>query len=274
MTAPSPVTGATPDLGAGLRRLAGRVAIITGGATGIGLAAADRFAREGAAVVIAGRRREAGEAAAARLRAQGADARFVAADVAREDDIDGLVASALDHHGRVDVLYANAGTLVTGTALETDPATWRHVIDVNLTGQYLLARAGIPALREAGGGAIIFTASELGLVGASECVAYCAAKGAVVNMTRAMAIDCAPNGIRVNCIAPGPVRTAMIDGFFAAGKDPAALERRQTDPVLLRRIAAPEEIAACAVHLASDDASYMTGAVMVVDGGATAWYGL
>jgi NAD(P)-dependent dehydrogenase (short-subunit alcohol dehydrogenase family) len=172
------------------------------------------------------------------------------------------------------VLYANAGVLESGTAPETSLETWQRIIDVNLSGQFHLVKYGIPALVEAGGGSIILTASELGLVGASECVAYCAAKGGVVNMTRALAIDCAPHGIRVNCICPGPIRTNMIERFFAEADDRDEVERRQIEPVLLKRLGEPEEIARTAVHLASDESSYTTGAIHVVDGGITTGYGL
>jgi len=185
-----------------------------------------------------------------------------------------LVHEARAAFGRLDVLYGNAGLLETGTAPATSEATWRRVLDTNLAGQFHLAKHGIPLLAQDGGGSIVLTASELGLVGASECVAYCAAKGGLINMTRALAIDCAPLGIRVNCVAPGPVRTGLLEGFFASSPDPAATEARQVEPVLLRRIAEPEEIARAALHLACEESSYTTGSVMVVDGGATAWYGL
>ena len=162
----------------------------------------------------------------------------------------------------------------TGTAPETSEDAWRLAIDVNLGGAFRLAKFGIPALVRAGGGSIVLTASELGLVGASNAAAYCASKGGVVNLTRAMAIDCGPLGIRVNCLCPGPIETPMLREWFEEASDPAEAERVQTEPVLLGRIGRPHEIADAAVHLASDASSYMTGSMMVVDGGATAWYGL
>jgi meso-butanediol dehydrogenase / (S,S)-butanediol dehydrogenase / diacetyl reductase len=261
---------ATPSTG----RLGEKVAVITGASSGIGRAAALAFAREGAAVALGSRDDRAGGEVANSIAADGGRAIFRETDVSRPEDVEDLVGAARGEFGRVDVLYANAGVLETGTAPDTGVETWRRVIDVNLAGQFHLAKFGVPALVEAGGGAIIFTASELGLVGASECVAYCAAKGGVVNMTRAVAIDCAPHGIRVNCLCPGPIRTKMIERFFSEADDPGETERRQVEPVLLKRLGDPEEIAQAAVHLASEESSYMTGAVQVVDGGATAWYGL
>jgi NAD(P)-dependent dehydrogenase (short-subunit alcohol dehydrogenase family) len=151
---------------------------------------------------------------------------------------------------------------------------WHRTIDTNLAGQFYLAKYGIPKLIEHGGKVIIFTASELGTVGAAESVAYCASKGAVINMTRAVAIDCAPYGIRVNCFCPGPVDTPMLTNWFEGSKDPDALRERQMRPILLQRFGRPEEMAEIAVFLASDASSYMTGSILIADGGCTATYGL
>jgi NAD(P)-dependent dehydrogenase (short-subunit alcohol dehydrogenase family) len=132
----------------------------------------------------------------------------------------------------------------------------------------------MPELARSGHGSLILTASELGLVGTSRSVAYCAAKGGVVNMARAIAVDCRANGVRVNCLCPGPVETPMIRRWFDEAEDPVAFEAEQVDPVLLGRLGRPHEIAAAALFLASDESAFMTGSVMVVDGGATSWYGL
>jgi NAD(P)-dependent dehydrogenase (short-subunit alcohol dehydrogenase family) len=199
---------------------------------------------------------------------------FVRTDVRVPEEVEALVGRAEERFGAVHVLYASAGVMLTGTAPETTEDVYGTVMDVNVGGTFRLARYGIPALERAGGGSIVLTASELGLVGASEAVAYCASKGAVINMTRALAIDCGPLGIRVNCLCPGPIDTPMLRDWFEAGDDPVELERRQTQPVLLKRIGRPGEIADVAVFLASDMSAYMTGAVVVADGGATAWYGL
>lgn len=255
-------------------RLAGKVALITGGSSGIGAAAARRFAGEGARVAVGGRDVTRGEAVVGEIERDGGAAAFMPVDVADPESVHALVDAAQTRFGRLDVLYANAGILAAGAADETDPALWQRVLAVNLSGQFYLAKYGIPALERAGGGAIILTGSDLGLVGASSSVAYCAAKGGIVNLARALAVDCAAQHIRVNCLCPGPVATPMLEGWFAAASDPDRLRATQRGPILLGRFGEPEEIADAAVFLASDEASFVTGAVLSVDGGVTAWYGL
>lgn len=256
-------------------RLQDKVVILTGGTSGIGKASALLFAREGATVVIGARSEQAGRDLVAEIEGDGrGQALFVKTDVAKPEQVESLVQQTLSRYGRVDVLYANSGVFPGGTAPETSLETWRLAIDVNLAGQFYLAKYGIPALIDTGGKVIIFTASELGTVGATATVAYCAAKGGVINMTRAVAIDCAPHGIRVNCLAPGPVETPMLREWIDASADPQALEETQKSPVLLKRFGTPEEIAEVALFMASDASSFMTGALIVADGGATAWYGL
>lgn len=259
---------------AGSGRLVGKVAVITGASSGMGRAGAIRFAAEGAKVVASSNREDEGKRVVQHIEEQGGTATFMSCDVTRPDDVQALIAAAEDAYGAVHVLYASAGVMATGTAPETSEEDWRLAIEVNLGGCFRLAKFGIPALQRAGGGSIILTASELGLVGASRSAAYCAAKGGVVNLTRALAIDCGPLGIRVNCLCPGPIETPMLRDWLNAAPDPAEAERIQTAPVLLGRIGRPEEIVEAALHLASDASSYATGSVTVVDGGATAWYGL
>jgi NAD(P)-dependent dehydrogenase (short-subunit alcohol dehydrogenase family) len=258
----------------GSERLKQKVAVITGATSGLGRAGALRFGEEGARVVAASRREAEGREVVRAIEAGGGEAIFFKCDVRNPGEVERLVASAEERFGLVNVLYASAGVMPTGAAPETSEADWRLAIDVNLGGAFWLAKFGIPALERAGGGSIILTASELGLVGARRAAAYCAAKGGVVNLTRALAVDCGPRGIRVNCLCPGPIETPMLRGWFDAEPDPAEAERIQTEPVPLGRVGMPAEIADAAVHLASDASSYMTGSIMVVDGGATAWYGL
>jgi len=255
-------------------RLSHKVAVITGATSGLGWTGAVRFAEEGAKVVAASRRETEGAEVVRAIEAAGGEAIFVKCDVADPSDVERLIGSAEARFGSVHVLYHSAGVMPTGTAPETSDTDWRLAIDVNLGGAFWLAKFGIPALERAGGGSIILTASELGLVGARKTAAYCAAKGGVVNLVRALAVDCGPLGIRVNCLCPGPIDTPMLRGWFEAAPNRAAAEHVQTDPLPLGRIGRPGEIADAAVHLASDASSYMTGSVMVVDGGATAWYGL
>jgi len=254
--------------------LAGRVAIVTGGTSGLGRAGAIRFAGEGAAVVVASPQEAEGEKVVAEIGELGGEATYVPTDVRVPEAVDALVARAEERYGAVHVLYASAGVMITGSAPGTPEDVYATVMDVNVGGTFRLARSGIPALERAGGGSIVLTASELGLVGTSEAVAYCASKGAVVNMTRALAIDCAPLGIRVNCLCPGPIDTPMLREWLEAADDAAELERRQVEPIMLKRVGRPDEMASVALFLASELSSYMTGSVVAADGGATAWYGL
>lgn len=258
----------------GPKRLAGKVAVITGATSGLGRAGAVRFAAEGAKVVAGSRREAEGKEVVDEIERAGGEALFVACDVTRSDDVRDLIAAAEERFGSVNVLYASAGVMHAASAPDTSEEVWRQTIDVNLGGTFRLAKFGIPALGRAGGGSIVLTASELGLVGTSRAVAYCASKGGVVNLTRALAIDCAPLGIRVNAVCPGPIETPMLRDWFNEEPDPAKAEQAQIDPILLKRIGRPDEIADAVVHLASDASSYMTGTTLVVDGGATAWYGL
>lgn len=266
-------------------KLQDRTAIITGGASGIGAAAARLFAEEGAHVVVADVDEAAGTQVVAAILAARAEAAgvpaagqpgvppalFVPCDVREAQQVEALVESARSVYGAVHVLYGSAGVQFEGTAEQTSLDEFMRCLAVNLAGQFTLCKYGIPALRDAGGGSIVLTSSELGLVGTARTVAYCAAKGGVVNMTRALAIDCAADGIRVNCIDPGPIDTPMLAGWLT--DDPVRLAA-QLKPVLLGRLGRPEEIARGALFLACDDSSYMTGAQLVLDGGATCWYGL
>ncbi len=256
-------------------KLEAKVVILTGGTSGIGRAAVRLFCREGAKVVIGARNEEAGASVVQEVQEDGrGEALFIKTDVSAPEQVENLVNETIKSYGRVDVLYGNSGVLPTSTAPDTTLETWRRCIDVNLSGNFYLAKYGIPALIETGGKTILFTGSELGTVGASAMVAYCASKGGVINMTRALAIDCAPHGIRVNCLAPGPIETPMLRKMFDDAENPDEYEQIQVEPILLKRFGTPEEIAEVALFLASDASSYMTGAIVVADGGATAWYGL
>jgi NAD(P)-dependent dehydrogenase (short-subunit alcohol dehydrogenase family) len=256
-------------------KLAGKVAIITGGNSGIGRASARLFAHEGAKVTIGARNEQTGASIVQMIKDEGrGDALFVKTDVSQPEDVENLVKSCIERFGRLDILYGNSGIFPPGTAPDTPIETWRNTIYTNLGGQFYLAKYGIPELIKFGGDSIIFTASELGTVGVKEGVAYCASKGGLINMTRAIAIDCAVHNIRVNCLAPGPVETPMKRAWLNQAENPRELEDAQIKPVLLKRFGTPEEIAEVAVFLASDASSFMTGAILIVDGGATSWYGL
>jgi NAD(P)-dependent dehydrogenase (short-subunit alcohol dehydrogenase family) len=251
-------------------RLQGKVALIVGGTSGIGLAIAQRYGKEGAAVVVASRSAAAVERTVALLRAEGAQADGVTCDIRHAHEVEQAVRYVLDRFGQFDIAVASAGTGDGGTtATETDEETWQRVIDVNLKGVFLLAKYAIPAM-ESRGGVIIPIASQLGLVGARNEVALCAAKGGVVNMTRALALDCAPMGIRVNCICPAAVETPMLKAWFQSQPDPGGFRAEWTAHHPLGRLGEPEDIAGAAVFLASDDATWITGVILPVDGGFVA----
>jgi NAD(P)-dependent dehydrogenase (short-subunit alcohol dehydrogenase family) len=249
-------------------RLAGKAALVTGGAVGIGRATCARFAREGAAVTVFDRDADGARACADEIEASGGRSLAIAGDVTRLDDAVAAVARSAETFGGLDVLVNNAGVIGSGTVETTDEAEWHRVVSVNLTGVYLVSKAAIPALRQRGGGAIVNVSSAAGLAAWYDQAAYDASKGAVVNLTRSMALDFASAGIRVNCLVPAHVVTPMSENFIRAGGAEAAYRReRVLEAIPLGRFSEPEEIAAGALFLASDEASYATGSCLVLDGG-------
>lgn len=241
--------------------------VITGGASGIGAAAARRFHAEGAKVVIADLNDALGEALVAELGA--GRALYQHTDVADWPAVEALMQAAVDAYGRLDVLFNNAGIGCFGATPDLDIAEWQRVINIDLNSVFYGCKAAIPHMRASGGGAIVNTASASGLAGDYSFTAYNAAKGAVINYTRAAGIDHAREGIRINAVCPGPVDTPIIAGV----KDMPGVQAIWDDCVPMGRFARPEEIAAAVLFLASADASYMTGAIIAVDGGLTAHTG-
>ena len=251
-------------------RLKERVALVTGAGSGIGRASALKFAREGARVVAADSEPEGNAETVRSIHAEGGTASAVQADVTRSGDVQRMVATAVDTYGHLDILFNNAGISIDGTILEMDEASYDRLFAVNVKGVFLGCKEAIPVMKAQGGGVILNTASQLGIVGVSGSVVYPATKGAVVQMTRCLALDHAADDIRVNCICPGPIETAM---FYNTAKRMGSVEAARTmmtEPVPLGRIGAPEEMANLAAFLCSDEASFITGATIVADGGWTA----
>jgi meso-butanediol dehydrogenase / (S,S)-butanediol dehydrogenase / diacetyl reductase len=244
-------------------RLADKVAIITGGGSGIGRGIAVAYAHEGARIAICGRDRKKLDAVAGEI---GPACMAVAVDVSAAKQVELLVRMAVEHFGRVTTLVNNAGLLLAGTAESLRDDEWEQTFNVNVRGPWLLARAALPHLRAAGGGSIINLGSVLSTLGARNRVAYAASKGAVLAMTRAMALDHAADKIRVNCICPGIVETEMVAAF---NMDEAARKQRLAMHPL-GRFGQPEDVAGLAVFLASDDSSWITGSAYNVDGGYAA----
>ncbi|HWE37926.1 MAG TPA: SDR family oxidoreductase [Isosphaeraceae bacterium] len=256
----------------GRDRLAGKVAVITGAGAGIGRATAELFAEEGASVVIAERDEAAGRDAADRIHHAGGAARFVRTDVADEASVRDMAAEIESSFSRVDILVNNAAVFVL-RGVEATPEEWRQILDVNVMGPALVAKHVVPLMRRAGGGAIVNLGSISSYIAQPHYVTYNATKAAIVNMSRCMALDLAPDNIRVNTICPGTVWTAVVERQNRdAGRDRDAADVHPSwgGASLLKRIAEPREIAFAILFLASDEASYITAASLLVDGGYTA----
>jgi len=243
------------------------VVLITGGLTGIGRAAAVAFAKKGANVVVAGRRDEAGKALADELRGFGSEAEFINADVRKEDDVRALVDRTIERFGRLDVAVNNAGTEgrpgpITDQTAESYAATF----DTNVLGTLLSMKHELRVMQAQGSGSIINISSTYGHEGGAGASVYVASKHAVEGMTKSASLEAASSGVRVNAVAPGPIETGMLDRFTGTSERKAALLKT----VPLGRVGAPADIARAAVFLASEDASFITGQVLTVDGGKTA----
>lgn len=251
-------------------QLAGKAAIITGGASGIGRATVELFTEEGAAVVIADINNEEGEKIAQVLSGKGGKVIFKRCDVTIAEDCREVVKTAVEELGGLDILFNNAGAIRRADILETSETEWDLVMGVNVKSVFLMSKFAVPVMAHAGGGAIINSGSGWGLKGGGKAVSYCAAKAAVVNMTRAMAIDHGPQNIRVNCVCPGDINTPMLrDEARQLSQDEALfLEEAAERP--LGRFGEPIEVARAVLFLASEAASFVTGTALVVDGGGIA----
>jgi len=253
-------------------RLQGQVALITGGTSGIGEATARLFAREGAKVSITGRRIELGQRVAAEIRSGGGEAIFIAADVTQAEDCRRSIDETLAAYGRIDILFNNAGIVTRGTLEETSEDEWLQTFDVNVKGTYLMTKLVLPIMREQGGGVIVNNSSDWGIVGGPGYTAYSASKGAVVLLTKSVALEVARDHIRVNAVCPGDtyVERWRLDELRNPSGDFEAELKAMGAELPIGRVGTVEEIANAVLFLASDESSFMTGATLIVDGGNTA----
>jgi len=251
-------------------QLEGKVALITGGGTGIGAGVAKRFVEEGAKIVITGRRREKLDEVAASLPA--GSVTVFSGDVTEEGNADKMVEAAVGIKGRLDILVNNAAIEANAGVVDMDPAVWRQMLEVNLTGPFLMMKAAIPKMTETGGGSIINVASLAGVVAVPGGPAYCTTKAGLIHLTKQVALDYGKDNVRCNVVCPGPVRTTMLESNFkpmaeVLNTDMDGVFATMAGHVPLRRIATPTDIAGLFVFLAGEDSGFMTGSTILVDGG-------
>jgi len=254
-----------------LKRLAGKSALITGASTGIGRASALRFAREGAKLIVADLREEEGESLCREIEQGGGHAFYVRTDVASRADNERAIDCCVKRYGAIDILFCNAGITLAKLLPDSSDAEIEHLLGVNLLGVIHAARAAIPRmLAQPRGGTMLFTASKTGLVAQTDSPVYCASKGAVVMLAKSLALDYATRGIRVNALCPGIIETPMLREFAATRSDPDAAWRSYEAAQPIGRLGTPEECADAALWLVSDEARFITGVALPVDGGFTA----
>jgi NAD(P)-dependent dehydrogenase (short-subunit alcohol dehydrogenase family) len=250
-------------------KLKDKVAIITGSAKGIGWGIAKVFVEQGAKVVVVDWDDQEGQKTVDAFKKSGAEAIFVKCDVSNEDNVKSMIQAAIDKFGRIDILVNNAGIGIYKSVLDTSSSDWDKCLGVNLKGQFLCAKYAIPYMQKVGKGAIVNISSVHSFATVNGVAPYCASKGGVTSLTRNMAIDYGPT-IRVNSIAPGWVLTPMIESIFDSYPDPAGQRKSTEDRQVMKRIGRPEDVGEAAAFLASDEASFITGTQLFVDGGLTA----
>ena len=248
-------------------RLAGKVAVVTGSSSGIGRACVERFAQEGARIVVNGYPAERGEQVAELIRASGGDAAYCEADVRKSDDLERLIAFAVERYGRVDLLMNNAYCGESASVIEQKLEDWNEVFASVVTAAYLGSKFALPSMIASGGGAILNTASVHGLMGSDGAAAYDASKAALINLTRQMAVDYGPHGVRVNALCPGKIITERSEAWYNKRTEDI---RRDRLVYPIRRAGRAHEVANAALFLLSEEASFITGHALVVDGGLTA----
>lgn len=254
-----------------MTRLSGKVALVTGGGTGIGRAIAVAFAREGASVAVAGRRLEKLREVISEVQKAGGAGFAVECDVSKARDVEGAVKGTVERFGRLNVLVNNAGMLHVSTVEGIREEEWDRMMAVNVKGAFLMSRAVLPEFRKCGGGTIVNIGSVLGLFAVKDRAAYCASKGGVTMLTKAMALDHAHEKIRVNCICPSVVETDLVKGVFNETEKGQAMLKARLATIPLGRLGRPEDIAEMAVYLAGEESSWLTGAAIPLDGGVTAY---
>lgn len=247
-----------------------KVVLITGATSGIGEGIAILFGQKGARVIVIGRHEGRGENVARSIRENKGEAIFIKADVTNEDEVKQAVHQTLQTYGRIDCLINNAGVVHAGSIPETNMEAWRNIYGVNVTSVYLLCHYVLPHMIKQKAGSIINIASEAGMKGLKNRAAYCSAKAAVIGLTKAMAVDHSALGIRINAISPGTVETPMVEDVINHHENPEQMREELIGRRLLPYLGKVEDIAECALYLASEKANYMTGANIVIDGGATA----
>jgi NAD(P)-dependent dehydrogenase (short-subunit alcohol dehydrogenase family) len=248
-------------------RLDNKVAIVTGGAMGIGKAAAAALAREGAKVAIGDINEEVGRATTEDIRRAGGEVFFHKTDVGVSGDVEGLVKTAVDRYGKLDVIFNNVGVAIGGSAVDMSEEDWNRVLNINLGGVWRGIKYAVPQMIKNGGGSIINTTSVQALVGFKGWSGYAASKGGINSLTQQTAIEYAPHQIRVNAIAPGTIMTPMNEKIFSEAPDPEAVIRSWNEAHPIGRFGQPEEVAGLVVFLASDESSFITGEIIRVDGG-------
>lgn len=251
--------------------LSGKVALVTGATSGIGKAVGVGFAEAGASLMLIGRDPDRGDRSLESIRSHGAPAELVLGDVADAAVCERAVTATVERFGRIDVLVNGAGVIYRGDALETPDDAWRRSMAINVDAVFYLSRAAVRVMKSQGGGSIVNIASNVGLVGCHGLAAYCATKGAVVQLTRAMALDHAKDGVRVNAVCPGAVDTPMlVSGHERSGLSDEDVLRRNADAIPQGRVATSQEVAALVLFLACDGSRHITGTAIPIDGGYTA----